>query len=185
MKNFVFVSGNMYKVAMLERFLDQKVDHHKLDLDELQTLDSHKVVEHKVRQAYAVLQKPVLVDDVSLGFNALNGLPGTFVKMFLDTIGTEGLPKLLMAHKDKSAVANVLFGYYDGKDVKIFEGTVTGTVVESRGDLKALEGHGWNSIFEVEGTGKTFAEMNAAEVAEYSPRAKAVKKLKKFLEEEV
>lgn len=181
MKNFVFVTGNMYKVSKLEKFLDQKFEHHNVDTDEIQSLDPRKVVEHKVRQAYDILKKPVLVDDVSLSFTALNGLPGTFVKFFLDAIGAPGLPRLIDSHTDKSAVAKVLFGYYDGKDLQIFEGVTHGTIVEQRGDLDSIEGHGWNSIFEVKGTTKTFAEMNAQEVAEHSARNKAVKKLKAYL----
>ena len=48
-----------------------EVLHQKLDLDEIQSLDLRTVVEHKVRQAYELVKKPVLVEDTSLQFEAL------------------------------------------------------------------------------------------------------------------
>lgn len=41
----------------------------------------------------------VLVEDTSLCFNALGGLPGAYVKWFLEEIGTSGLYKLLEGHQ--------------------------------------------------------------------------------------
>lgn len=38
---------------------------------------------------------PVLVEDTSLCFNALGGLPGPYIKWFLDKLQPEGLHKLL------------------------------------------------------------------------------------------
>jgi inosine/xanthosine triphosphate pyrophosphatase family protein len=55
--------------------LGYPVDHVKLDLDELQSMDLHEIVTHKAKQAYDILQKPVLINDISLGFDGLGGLP--------------------------------------------------------------------------------------------------------------
>jgi inosine/xanthosine triphosphate pyrophosphatase family protein len=49
----------------------------------------------------------VLVEDTSLCFNALNGLPGVYIKWFLEGIGHEGLNNMLVAYPDKSAYAQV------------------------------------------------------------------------------
>lgn len=74
--NITFITGNQFKADYLAKYLGFSVDHHKLDLDEIQSLDLHKIVEHKVKQAYDILESPVLVEDVSLEFKALGGLPG-------------------------------------------------------------------------------------------------------------
>ena len=50
----------------------------------------------------------MLVEDTSLHFNALNGLPGPYIKWFLDKIGHVGLNNLLAAYTDKSAYAQVM-----------------------------------------------------------------------------
>ena len=52
-----------------------EVLHEKIDLDEIQSLDLREIVEHKVRQAYEKIKKPVLVEDTSLRFEALGKLP--------------------------------------------------------------------------------------------------------------
>jgi inosine/xanthosine triphosphate pyrophosphatase family protein len=48
-----------------------EVLHEKIELDEIQSLDLGEVVEHKVRQAYEIAKKPILVEDTALEFLAL------------------------------------------------------------------------------------------------------------------
>lgn len=72
----VFITGNADKAAYLAQHLGITLDHQKVDLDEIQSTSLEEIVEHKVRQAYDLVGKPVLVEDVALGFDALNGLPG-------------------------------------------------------------------------------------------------------------
>lgn len=52
-----------------------EVLHEKIDQGEIQSLDLREIVEHKARQAYEKLHKPVLVEDTSLMFTALGKLP--------------------------------------------------------------------------------------------------------------
>ena len=66
-----------------------EVLHEKIDTDEIQSLDLDEVVEHKVRQAYAIAKKPILVEDTALEFSALGKLPGTFIKYFVQELGQE------------------------------------------------------------------------------------------------
>ena len=42
-----------------------------------------------------MVEGPVIVEDTSLCFNALNGLPGPYIKWFLEKLGSDGLHKLL------------------------------------------------------------------------------------------
>lgn len=188
MKNFVFVSGNKYKVAMLEKLLGTKIDHHDLDLDEPQSLDAKIIIEAKAKAAYKIIKTPVLVDDVSLHVPAMGGLPNTLVKFFLKSVGTDGICKMVDGFGDRTAIATTTFGYYDGRELRIFAAEVQGMVSpEPRGGTDALAGMGWNSIFipgdQPGGQNKTLAEMGENVFEDFTPRAKAVQKLKKFLEE--
>jgi inosine/xanthosine triphosphate pyrophosphatase family protein len=45
--------------------------------------------------------KAVVVEDTSLCFNALGGLPGPYIKWFLKNLGPRDLPKLLAGFDDK------------------------------------------------------------------------------------
>ncbi|GMG22552.1 unnamed protein product [[Candida] boidinii] len=95
----------------------------KIDLDELQgTIDD--VTREKAKAAAAVVNGPVLVEDTCLGFVALDNLPGPYIKWFVQSVGLEGLNKMLVGFEDKSANAITTFGYCEGpgKEVLLFQG---------------------------------------------------------------
>jgi len=122
---------------------------------------------------------PVIVEDTCLCFNALNGLPGPYVKWFLKELGRDGLNKMLAAYEDKSAQAVCTFAYCagPGKEALLFEGRTDGKIVPSRGPTH----FGWDAVFEYEG--QTYAEMDKSEKNKISHRSKALAKLKGWLAE--
>lgn len=178
MTDFVFVTGNMDKVHWVEKFLGQKIAHHKLELDEIQDLDPVRVLEHKAKEAYRILKKPVLVEDTSLVFHALGRLPGPFVKFFKEELSSEGMARLLDGFEDRSATQVVLFAVYDGKVFLTFEGSASGLVADApRGGF----GFGFDAIFIPEGHNKTRGEMTEDEYSIVHPRKKAVLKFAEFI----
>lgn len=56
----IFITGNQSKADYLARRLGIAIEHRKIELDELQSTDLHVIVKHKLAQAYAVCQVPVL-----------------------------------------------------------------------------------------------------------------------------
>lgn len=184
MTNFVFVTGNQKKIDYLSRWLGHPVEHQKADLDELQSLDLREVVEHKAKEAYRLLGKTVLVEDVSLVVNSFGGLPGPLVKWFLEGVGPDGIVKMLSSFEDRSASAQIAYGLYDGSELCIFEGRTDGHVAEAPRVGKHDGWHGtlsWNSIFIPEGHIKTYAEMTDEELQPVSHRAQAIEKLREYL----
>ena len=158
-KHPVYITGNMNKVAYLKKALGIELEHHKLDLDEIQSVDPIEVIEHKVKQAFNVLQKPVLVEDTSLFFNALDGLPGPFIKFFVTAKnGQEIMCRMLDGFNDRSAYASAVYAYYDGIKMHVFEGRLNGTIAQSP---RGGGGYGWDAVFEPEGYGGlTRAELS-------------------------
>lgn len=156
----IFITGNQYKADYLSKLLGISLEHQKVELDELQSLDLHTIVNHKVKQAYRAVGRPVLVEDVSLEFHALGKLPGTFIKFFVEE-DLEKTCRILDSFSDRRAVARCTFGYFDGNEIKLFDGRLNGTIAEHpRGE----NGYGWDQIFEPEGSGgKTRAELTQAE----------------------
>lgn len=154
----VFITGNQNKADYLARTLGIELEHQKVELDEIQSTDLREIVEHKVKQAFAQIGKPVLVEDVSLRFESLGGLPGPFVKFFVDAPdGLEKMCRMLDAFEDRSARAECVFGFYDGTSLQFFEGGLNGKIAKNpRGE----NGFGWDKIFEPEGyEGETRAEL--------------------------
>ena len=177
-----FITGNPGKAEQLSRFLSYPIAHQKLDLLELQSLDPVEVVKYKVMEAYNLIQSPVLVEDTALIFCALGKLPGTLIKWFLTELGKEGLCKILNSFTDRTAIAQVHFCLYDGKELQLFEGKVKGTIAsEPRGD----NDFGWGPIFIPEGCTKTWGEMSIEEQNATAMRRIALGKLDAYLKQPV
>lgn len=179
MKKITYITGNKNKLEHFLRYADFPIEHVDLDLAEIQSLDAEKIVEHKVKEAYKAVNKTVLVDDVSLTFNALGKLPGPFIKWFLESMEPEGLCRLLDNYNDRSAVASMIFALYDGTTLKTFYGEMHGTIAEHpQGD-----GFGWTAIFIPNGYKKSYGEMSVEEHKKVAARRIAVEKLNEYLKE--
>lgn len=182
MKHPVFITGNQNKADYLAKTLGIELEHQKIDLDEIQSVNPLEIVEHKVRQAYDMIQKPVLVEDVSLVFNALNGLPGPFIKFFVEAEnGLENLCRMLDGFEDRSAFASVVYGYFDGETLEIIPGKMDGMIATSpRGE----GGYGWDKIFEPQGyDGLTRAELSPEKDIESYNKLRDFDGLRTFLRE--
>lgn len=178
MQTITFITGNPGKVSLLNQYLDFPVVHRSIDLIEVQSLDLATIVEHKAKEAYRQVGGPVLVEDTSLRFYALGRLPGPLIKWFLTELGTDGLCRLLDNYADKSAVAEVLFGLYDGRGFHTFSGAVEGAIALTP---RGSRGFGWDAIFIPDGFDKTWAEMTDEEANASSMRMIALRKLEAYL----
>ena len=101
-----YVTGNQRKLKQFKDFSQGKdfpfeVVSQKLDLPEYQGT-SQDICLEKCRKAAEIVQGPVIVQDVSLCFNAMGGLPGPYLKWFATELKADGLYKLLTAWEDKS-----------------------------------------------------------------------------------
>jgi non-canonical purine NTP pyrophosphatase (RdgB/HAM1 family) len=164
----------------LAKFLGHPVGHQKVDQDEIQSLDFKEIADHKVRGAYEIVQEPVLVEDMGITFNTLNQLPGTFSKWFIDSVGLDGLCKMLDAYNDRGANVQICFAYFDGKNIEFFEGRIDGKIVDHP---RGSGGFGFDPIFIPNGSSKTLAEMDELETKKFSVRTTTVfPKIKEFLE---
>jgi ribokinase/non-canonical purine NTP pyrophosphatase (RdgB/HAM1 family) len=182
-----FVTGNRWKVDEIKRFLLDgdtelpfEITNRKIDLPELQG-DPLEIAQEKCRFAAKEVNGPVLTDDTSLCFNSLKGMPGPYIKWFLQC-GHDGLNKMLAGFDDKSAYAQTVMAFTTGpgQEIELFDGRTDGTIVPPRGSLN----FGWDPVFEPkEGKGKTYAEMTKEEKNAISHRSGSMAKLKSYLHE--
>jgi non-canonical purine NTP pyrophosphatase (RdgB/HAM1 family) len=179
LSQFKFVTGNPNKVREASAILDIALQSVQIDdLFEVQSPDLDLVVQHKAEQAYSILQCPVMVEDSGLVFHAWNGLPGALVKWFEETVGCVGMLKMVEGFTDRDATAICCFAVYDGKDIKISRGEVSGTLSSS---IRGKNGFGWDVIFIPRGYEQTYGEMASKEKNAISHRRKALDKLKMIL----
>ncbi|CEP24042.1 HAM1 [Cyberlindnera jadinii] len=181
-----FVTGNLNKLREFQAIVeDSSIVHQKIDLEEIQGSIA-EISTKKAKAAANAIGGPVLVEDTCLVFNALSKpnleLPGPYIKWFLDSLGVEGLPKLLSGFEDKSAQAVCTFAYCEGPgcEVKLFQGVNDGIIV----DVPRYNGDspfGWDPIFQPNGYKQTYGEMDKSLKNTISHRYKALVLVKKFL----
>jgi non-canonical purine NTP pyrophosphatase (RdgB/HAM1 family) len=179
MESITFITGNAAKAQFLVDYLKRPIEHMKLDLPEIQSLDLEEIVTDKVKRAFEIIQKPVLVEDGSLELVGLKNLPGPLAKWFYETLGNEGICKLVDGLDSREAVTKCIFALYDGKEIKFFHGEMRGSIAERpRGET----GFGFDPSFIVDGFDKTRGEMDKETWAETSMRTKALAKMHEYFE---
>lgn len=177
MAAITFITGNQNKADYLAKYLGLPVKHRKIDLDEIQSLDLKEVVEHKVRQAYNKVKSPVIVEDVALEFSALGRFPGTFIRFLVDEVPFETICRMLDG-LSRNAVARCVFGYCDGSEVRLFEGSLGGVIADHpSGD----NGFGWDRLFIPEGYTTTRAGLSEEDDRKTYTTIKPFAELKSYL----
>ena len=175
-----FVTGNSNKVREFEQILGVKLENEAMDLDEIQSTDVSEVTLHKVRQAYEILKKPLIVEDTGLYIDDINGFPGALIKFYMRDVGCNGISAY---HQLSPARAETVIGYHNGSEIQLFKGVIRGKISQSP---RGSNGFGWDTIFIPEGkyNGLTFAEMADYEKNAVSMRRIALNKLKSALQSE-
>lgn len=119
-----------------------------------------------------------IVEDTSLYFDYLNGLPGPLIKWFLEKLGDKKLFELAKKLGNRKAFARTMIGYINKEgETKFFEGKIKGEIVSPKGS----EGFGWDKIFIPYGYKKTFAQMSVEEKNKISMRKIALRKFAKYI----
>ncbi|XP_068175875.1 inosine triphosphate pyrophosphatase [Antennarius striatus] len=159
-RSMVFVTGNAKKLEEVVQILGDKFPYKlvskKIDLPEYQG-EPDEISVQKCKEAARQVDGPVIVEDTCLCFKALGGLPGPYIKWFLDKLKPEGLYKLLAGFEDKSAWALCTFAFSPGNNepVQLFRGRTEGHIVEPRGPRD----FGWDPCFQPDGYDQTYAEL--------------------------
>jgi len=181
-KNLTVVTGNSKKLREIQSAfedIDLEITNEKLDLVEIQSLDIEEICEYKVKEAYKILKKPVMVEDTSATIDELNGLPGPFIKFFQEKLGSEALIILANSCTSRSATVINNVAYYDGEHLIQAQGITQGSISK---ELASGVGFGFDYCFIPNGFDKTFAELGEEVKKEHYGRKKAIIKLKEKLQ---
>ncbi|CDR41097.1 CYFA0S06e01596g1_1 [Cyberlindnera fabianii] len=183
-----FVTGNNKKLREFQAIVqDPTILHQKIDVDEIQgSIEAISI--RKAQAAAEIVKGPVLVDDSCVIFNALSkpgiGLPGPYIKFFMDSLGADGLARLLDGFEDKSAKAVCTFAFCEGPgmDVKLFQGAVDGSIASEPRFGEGGGQFGVDAVFVPNGYDLTYSEMKQEMKNRISERSKALQLVKEFLE---
>lgn len=173
-----FITGNKNKFAEVSAILPN-VEQLDIDLPEIQDINAKEIIKAKLLEALNHKQAEFIVEDTSLYFDCLNGLPGSLIKWFMKTIGNDGLFNIVEKLENNKTEAKTIIGYAKSpNEIYYFEGSVKGKIISPTGN----SGFGWDQIFQPDGFSKSFAELTQAEKNEISMRRIALNKLKEFME---
>lgn len=126
------------------------------------------------------LDRPVVLEDTGLFFEAYNGFPGALPKFVFSTIGYRGIFKLLEDEKRNTYFKTVAAYCEPDKDPVLFEGIMRGKITDKVYN-KDKDEMPYDKIFIPEGKTKTVSDMTLEEKNSFSQRAKAFKKFGKYI----
>ena len=166
MKDLVYVTGNEYKLYTAGKFLNKygiNVIGKKIKCPEIQADSIEEVAKFSAEYACSELDCAVLKNDMGLVIPALNGFPSAYTHYVEDTLGEDGILKLMSDIHNREAYFLECLAYAEpGKETKVFVSKTFGHL-----DIKKSGQYGWSwdRIFIPEGQTITMANFNDDERA--------------------
>lgn len=158
MKKITYVTGNWSKILSAKNILEPlgiEVDNIKMETTEIQANTVEEIAMHSAKEASEKLKCTVLKNDTGLFVDALNGFPGPYTHYVDETLGENGLLKLLDGVENREASFIEAFAYCEyGKDPIVFKSITKGKIAKEK---SGEYGWSWNFIFIPEGYDKTMA----------------------------
>lgn len=186
-RRLIFVTSNQHKFGEVKSILAQygvEAERKTFDFceDDGTTIENEAI--NKAKQAYAKFRRPLIVEDTGFFFKAYKNFPGTQPKRMFELLGYDGFFRLLKG-KNREAYAEVVICYITSKNnFHVFTGKLHGTITRNvyfpRKDVMPYE-----KVFRIKGDGRLLAEITREEKNKFSHRAKAAKKLGKYLVEQI
>ena len=143
----------------------------------------------KARTVSAVTGKPAIADDTGLEVDALNGAPGIYSARYagINVSYEDNVRKLLseMSSFDmdsRTARFRTVVSFHSSNEELWTEGVIEGSIT-----MNAIGkgGFGYDPVFRVRKTGKTFAEMTRQEKNRISHRGVALDNMRQLLKENI
>ncbi len=165
MNEIVFVTHNKGKIASAQKYLkDVKFKVFEYDLDEPRSDDIRYISKAKVMEAYELVKTPCISMDSGFFIEELDGFPRAYVNFALDTIGIDGILKLMEGKENRKCKFTECLSYYDGDNLYQFSGYDKGKL--STRVLGNDSNKKWSDLWYIyipEGFDKTLAQMNDEE----------------------
>ena len=141
----------------------------------------------KARTIAKFSRKLSLADDSGLEVEALGGAPGVFSARFAGQEASyeDNNLKLLsllqgVSLEKRKATFRCAIAISEGNKQRVAEGVCKGTILT---EMVGSNGFGYDSLFEPEGSGRSFAQMSLKEKEEISHRGRALRTAKEILED--
>lgn len=159
-KKIIYITGNKFKVLTANNILNPlgiDVEAKKIDCPEIQADLIEDVAKYSSKYASNLLEIDTLKNDSGLVIPSLGGFPGPYTHYVEDTIGEDGILKLMINIEDRTAYFVEVLAYTEyEKEPVVFISKTEGTIAhEKSGDY----GWSYDKIFIPKGHNKTLASF--------------------------
>lgn len=158
------VTGNWAKIAQAKQFLEPlgiEVDNIKMDTIEIQSDSIEEVAAYSAKWASEELKANVVKNDTGIMIDGLNGFPAAYTHYVQDTIGMDGILKLMKRVENRKARFVQALAYCEyGKEPVVFKSITEGTISLKK---QGRYGWSWDFIFIPDGKDKTLASFKDEE----------------------
>src|SRR6476660_7294969 len=135
----------------------------KLSIKEIQSESIIEVAEDKVKKAFDIVKKPVIIEDDGLFIQEINCFQEVYSYFVFKTIEN---------NENRRASFLSIITFFDGKTIRSFNGETKGYI-----DTKIFsQGWGFDPIFIPEGENKTYGQIDIVNKNRLSHRSKAFEK---------
>ena len=164
-KEIIFVTHNTGKIKSAEKyFKNLKFNTFNYELDEPRSDNIKEIATAKVKQAYKIVKRPCIALDTDFRIDELNGFPRAFVNFSLETVGIQGILKLMEDKSNRKCAFNECLAYHDGREIHYFYGKHPGNLAFEKKGINREEK--WSDlwyVFKPDGFDTTLAEMSSEE----------------------
>ncbi len=193
-RRIILSSGNKHKVSEIKDILKdmpfEVVSKNDLGYNDFDVEEDGTTLEEnafkKAIELHKLTKEIVIADDTGLFVDVLNGEPGVYSARYAGEPTSDKNNRVLLLKKLENIPFEKRTAYFKTVIAIVFEdgskmtaeGKISGVISFEE---KGQNGFGYDPLFIVEDSGKTFAEMSEEEKNEISHRARALQNLKKML----
>lgn len=183
MKDLFFVTSNRDKFEEARKILEKhgiNLIISDISIPEKKYPTEKEVAIAKAYAAIKLLNKPLIVEDTGIYFEAYNNFPGPNAHIVFDGIGYEGILKLLEG-KDRAAFFRTTVTFIKpGLNPISFTGECQGKIGEKVSERVSFA---YDTLFIPESETRTFSEMKKEEKELFSHRRKAMEEFVRWFNE--
>ncbi|MDP3997254.1 MAG: non-canonical purine NTP pyrophosphatase [bacterium] len=178
-----FVTTNKHKFREVTDILKSypvELEHLDMEYEENHDDSMDDLAAGAAKKLAAELNQPIVLEDTGLFFTAYPGFPGALPKFVFNTLGYEGIFKLL-AGTTRQAYFKTVAGFCQPNQTpQLFTGIMRGTITEEVFDADK-DAMPYDRIFIHQGKTKTNSAMTLVEKNAFSQRAQAFRQFGEYI----
>lgn len=182
-KQVTFITTNKHKFKEAQKVLiEYGITLEQLDreYDENHDASLEEIAQTAAQKLSQELQTTVIVEDTGLFFDAYPGFPGALPKFVFNTLGYEGIFRVLTDQKRTAYFKTMVAFCRPNEKAQLFEGRMDGTITEEvhNSEKDAMP---YDRIFIPKGETRTISDMTLEKKNSFSQRAQAFRALGDYL----